>query len=91
MLSTARYSLSPILFEVDSLILVHATKSQASNTSPLGRIYDDISCLLEALPGSSLGHVYRESNMAAHKFARLALVEDLHVSWSLGVDLSLLI
>lgn len=78
----ARYSLSLILFEADSLILVQATKSQAINTSPLGRIYDDISCLLEELPDSSFSHVYRESNMVAHKLARLALVEDLHVFWS---------
>lgn len=76
------FSLRPIVFEVDSLLVVQATKVIGANTSALGRIYEDISACLQELPGSSFSHVYRDSNFAAHKLAKLALGLKLQLSWS---------
>jgi hypothetical protein len=73
-------SFSPISFEVDSMLVVQATHVFGPNTSVLGRIYDDIlACLLD-LHRSSVSHVYRSSNGAAHKLAKLVLSSRLQVS-----------
>ncbi|KAK9943050.1 hypothetical protein M0R45_008673 [Rubus argutus] len=63
-------SFSPIAFEVDSMLVVQAVHAFGPNTFVLGRIYDDISVCLLDLFGSSVSHVYRSSNSAAHKLAK---------------------
>lgn len=47
------FSLTPIIFEVDSLLVVQDTKVIGPNTSVLGQIYVDISDCLQELIGSS--------------------------------------
>jgi hypothetical protein len=50
--------------------------------------FDLLKGMLGRLPGSSFAHVYHEFNINVYKLARLALVENLHVSWSGLVPLS---
>lgn len=47
------FFLGPIVFEVDSLLVVQATKVIGANTYMLGRIYEDIYACLQELPDSS--------------------------------------
>ncbi|KAK9922107.1 hypothetical protein M0R45_030588 [Rubus argutus] len=47
----------PVIFEVDSLLVVQAIKAPGPNTSLLGRIYEDISACLANLQLSWSGHV----------------------------------
>ncbi|KAL6129683.1 hypothetical protein ACLB2K_073032 [Fragaria x ananassa] len=51
------------------------------DNSGYGIVLDDIRQLLVALPGSSLRHVYGESNTLAHKAAKIALGSQLNVCW----------
>lgn len=76
-----RFSLTPIVFEVDSLLVVQASKSAESNTTDIGRIYEDISASLIELPGASFSHVMRTSNVEAHRLAKLALRTNIQTSW----------
>ncbi|KAK9922692.1 hypothetical protein M0R45_031145 [Rubus argutus] len=76
------FSSSPIVFEVNSLLVVQATKAIGANTPTLGRIYEDIYACLQELSGSSFSHVYRDSNFEAHKLAKLALGLNLQLSWN---------
>ncbi|PRQ21155.1 putative RNA-directed DNA polymerase [Rosa chinensis] len=75
-------SLAPVIFESDCLQLVQAIQTDGDDTSQLGRIVDDISLSISYLAGSFFSHVYRESNMLAHKLAKYALVSGLQISWS---------
>lgn len=56
------------------MLVVQAAHSIVPNTSILGKIYDDVSVCLLDLPGSSISHVHRSSNVAAHNLAKLAFV-----------------
>lgn len=75
------FSLSPIKFEVDSLLVVQATTSTVPTSSVHGCIYEDISDYILQLPGASFSHVMRSSNGEAHRLAKLALRANLNVSW----------
>lgn len=59
--------------------MVQSTLSSGPNTSSVGRVYDDISAFLLDLPGSLFLHVYRETNVAAHKLAKSALASNFQV------------
>ncbi|PRQ29297.1 putative ribonuclease H-like domain-containing protein [Rosa chinensis] len=77
-----QYHLSPIIFETDCQHLVSSVESGAEETSALGRVIEDINSFLQVLVGSSLRHVYREANTAAHNLAKLALLSSFNLSWS---------
>ncbi|PRQ24902.1 hypothetical protein RchiOBHm_Chr6g0277591 [Rosa chinensis] len=77
-----QYHLSPIMVESDCQSLVSAIEAEGEETSSLGRIIEDINFSLGMLVGSSLRHVYREANMAAHNLAKLALYSSFNLSWS---------
>ncbi|XP_040367476.1 uncharacterized protein LOC112178299 [Rosa chinensis] len=77
-----QFHLSPIMFETDCQSLVSTIEAEGEETSSLGRIIEDINFSLGILVGSSLRHVYREANMAAHNLAKLALHSSFNLSWS---------
>ncbi|XP_024196088.1 uncharacterized protein LOC112199282 [Rosa chinensis] len=77
-----QFHLSPIMFETDCQSLVSTIEAEGEKTSSLGRIIEDINFSLGILVGSSLRHVYREANMAAHNLAKLALHSSFNLSWS---------
>lgn len=64
--------LFPIVLESDCLNLVKATQSDMED-SAFGMIVEDIKQDLLSLNSSFFSHVFRESNLVAHKLARLAL------------------
>ncbi|KAL6129374.1 hypothetical protein ACLB2K_072725 [Fragaria x ananassa] len=64
--------LFPIVLESDCLNLVKATQSDMEN-SAFGMIVEDIKQDLLSLNSSFFSHVCRESNLVAHKLARLVL------------------
>ncbi|PRQ34185.1 putative ribonuclease H-like domain-containing protein [Rosa chinensis] len=74
--------LSPIMVETDCQSIVSAIEAKGEETSSLGSIIEDINFPLGMLMGSSLRHVYREANMAAHNLAKLALHSSYNLSWS---------
>lgn len=76
------FGFHPVSFEVDSLLVVQATKATGPNASLLGRIYKDISACLDRLPNASFSHIFRSSNGKAHLLDKLALQASLHLSWS---------
>ncbi|XP_024199316.1 uncharacterized protein LOC112202537 [Rosa chinensis] len=71
------FQLAPISFEGDCLQVIQAIMASEEDTSIWGRIIDDSVFYLNQLPGSSFSHVYRESNSAADKLARLAFLVKL--------------
>ncbi|PRQ31079.1 putative ribonuclease H-like domain-containing protein [Rosa chinensis] len=77
-----QFHLSPIMFETDCQSLVSTIEAEGEETSSLGRIIEDINFSLGILVGSSLRHVYREANMAAHNLAKLALHSSFNLSGS---------
>ncbi|KAL6134323.1 hypothetical protein ACLB2K_066555 [Fragaria x ananassa] len=64
--------LFPIVLESDCLNLVKATQSDMED-SAFGIIVEDIKQDLLSLNSSFFSHVFRESNLVAHKLARLSL------------------
>ncbi|KAL6179664.1 hypothetical protein ACLB2K_046336 [Fragaria x ananassa] len=64
--------LFPIVLESDCLNLVKATQSDMED-SAFGMIVEDIKQDSLSLNSSFFSHVFRESNLVAHKLARLAL------------------
>ncbi|PRQ38614.1 putative ribonuclease H-like domain, reverse transcriptase zinc-binding domain-containing protein [Rosa chinensis] len=63
----AEFQLAPIVFESDCLKLVEASKCDEEDGSGFGRIVEDIRFLLSSTPSAFFSHVFRESNLAAHK------------------------
>lgn len=81
---TLQLGLHPITFEVDSILVVQAVTDIGPNTSMFGRIYEYIATSLLEIPGASISHVYRASNVTAHKLARdsRSFHSNLFVTWS---------
>ncbi|KAL6199081.1 hypothetical protein ACLB2K_028868 [Fragaria x ananassa] len=71
-----------VVFESDCLKLVQATKHQEEDDSGFGVIVADIQHGLAELNSSFFSHVFRQSNLVAHKLAKLALDSANSVSWA---------
>ncbi|PRQ51726.1 putative ribonuclease H-like domain-containing protein [Rosa chinensis] len=72
---------APIIFESDCLQLVNSLKVEEEDHSIIGRVIDDIVVHLATIPSSFFQHVYRESNLDAHKLAKLALYSNVSADW----------
>ncbi|XP_062012636.1 uncharacterized protein LOC133729168 [Rosa rugosa] len=77
----SQFHLAPISFEGDCLQVIQAINVGEEDTSPWGRLIDDYVSFLGQLPGASFSHVFRETNSAANKLARLALFSQVNISW----------
>ncbi|XP_062008818.1 uncharacterized protein LOC133725545 [Rosa rugosa] len=66
-------SLQPAIVETDSLIIQQQLCKAGVNLSRLGRIYDDLGVLLDALPNVRIMHTRRDANIAAHLMAAEAV------------------
>ncbi|XP_062028451.1 uncharacterized protein LOC133744339 [Rosa rugosa] len=66
----ADHALIPAVLETDaSEVKRQLTQHISSNTSVLGRIYDDVGNFLETLMGISVSYVGRKGNLVAHTLA----------------------
>ncbi|XP_024163724.1 uncharacterized protein LOC112170610 [Rosa chinensis] len=65
-------SLQPAIVETNSLVIKQQLSSSGVNLSRLGRIYEDLGVLLEALPNVRIVHIRRDANKAAHLMAAQA-------------------
>ncbi|XP_062015245.1 uncharacterized protein LOC133731834 [Rosa rugosa] len=72
---------APIIFESDCLQLVNYLKAEEEDHSIIGRVIDDIVVHLASIPSSFFQHIYRESNLDAHKLAKLALYSNVSANW----------
>ncbi|PRQ28830.1 hypothetical protein RchiOBHm_Chr5g0007231 [Rosa chinensis] len=75
------FNQSPVIFESDCLSLVNSINSGDEDTSHLGRVIEDIQAQLCSLPGSFFQHAYCESNTAAHRMAKQAMLSGLFAHW----------
>ncbi|XP_062010510.1 uncharacterized protein LOC133726892 [Rosa rugosa] len=75
------FNQSPNIFESDCLQLVNSLKSEEEDHSMIGRVVDDILVHLTSIPSSFFQHVYKESNLEAHKLAKLALYSNVFANW----------
>ncbi|KAL6194425.1 hypothetical protein ACLB2K_035509 [Fragaria x ananassa] len=75
------YQLMPVVFESNCLKFVKATKSQEMEDSGFGLIIKDIKQDLLVLISSFFSHVFKESNLVAHKVAKLALLSSVSFRW----------
>ncbi|XP_024200160.1 uncharacterized protein LOC112203423 [Rosa chinensis] len=64
------HNMMPAVIETDSLLVKQqAAINSSSNTSLLGRLYDDISEVLRSIPNVQIIHTRREANQVAHLLA----------------------
>ncbi|XP_061993460.1 uncharacterized protein LOC133711342 [Rosa rugosa] len=74
--------LSLVIFETDSVTLLHATKQRViPHTSFIGRVYDDIIFHLQQMQGSYFTYAYRQANVVAHNLASFAYSSSSSLFW----------
>ncbi|KAL6130623.1 hypothetical protein ACLB2K_069002 [Fragaria x ananassa] len=71
-----------IVFESDCLKLVKAVSDVGDDDSSFGQVVADVKQELSSLPCLFFSHVFRESNLAADKLAKLALNLDYSLRWN---------
>ncbi|KAL6191896.1 hypothetical protein ACLB2K_038285 [Fragaria x ananassa] len=77
----AEFNLSPVIFESDCLKLVKTCSSSVEDDSTFGQVVADIKDELSAMPCSFFSHIFRETNSAADKQAKLALRLGFSFRW----------
>ncbi|XP_061993271.1 uncharacterized protein LOC133711122 [Rosa rugosa] len=64
------HNMMPVLLETDSLLVQRQVSAQTtSNTSVLGRLYDDIGEMMDLFPNVRINHTRRGANLVAHLLA----------------------
>nr|XP_011468628.1 PREDICTED: uncharacterized protein LOC105352716 [Fragaria vesca subsp. vesca] len=77
----AEFNLSPVIFESDCLKLVKTCSSSVEDDSTFGQVVADIKDKFSTMPCSFFLHIFRETNSAVDKLAKLALRLGFSFRW----------